>query len=67
MLWIGESTASLDTTYTLQEIVSQVQKLTRKDIQEVARRIFDEARINLALIGPLEKGQERILNQLRLP
>ncbi len=66
MLWIGEATASLDKTYTLDEVIRQVNKLKPEDIQEAAKYIFKEKKINLAIIGPL-KGQERnIAGQLSM-
>jgi len=67
MFWIGESTTSLDKTYTLDEIIKEVNKVRREDIRKVARYIFKEKSLNLALIGPLKASQEKIYRQLRLP
>ncbi len=66
MLWIGEPTASLDKTYTLNDIIKEVNKVRREDIQKAARYIFKEKSLNLALIGPLKDNQEKIYNQLHL-
>lgn len=66
MLWIGESTVILDKTYALDEIIKAINKLKRQDLREAAKYIFQEKKINLAIIGPL-KGQERnITKQLRM-
>jgi predicted Zn-dependent peptidase len=64
MLWIGEPTASLDKTYTLDEIIKEVNKVASQDLRETARHIFKEEKANLALIGPLKEKQEKIYNLL---
>jgi len=66
MLWIGETTASLDKTYSLSDIIKEVNRINREDIREVAKLIFKERNLNLALIGPLKENQKKIYNQLRL-
>lgn len=60
MSWIGESTASLDKTYSLEEVISNMEKVKIGDITEAARQIFNENSLNLALIGPLKGRQENI-------
>jgi predicted Zn-dependent peptidase len=64
MLWIGESTATLDKTYSLEEIVKEVNRVKREDVREVAKCIFKEENLNLALIGPIKSSEEKIRNQL---
>ena len=66
MLWIGESTATLDKTYSLKDIIKEVRKIKRQDIQQVAKYIFQEKKLNLALIGPIKDSQHVIYEQLRL-
>jgi len=66
MLWIGESTATLDKVYSLEDIISEVKKIKREDIQQVARYIFQEKKLNLALIGPLKDSQQLIYGELHL-
>lgn len=36
----------------------EIKKITSKDVQNIAKEIFDESRINLALIGPMENEKE---------
>jgi predicted Zn-dependent peptidase len=64
MLWIGETTSCLNKTYTLSEIIKEVNRIKREDIREVAQGIFQERKINLALIGPLEGNKDKIYRQL---
>lgn len=66
MLWIGECTAVLDKTYSLKDIVKEVNKVKRKDLQEVAQRIFKDENLNLALIGPLKDRDRYIYKQLKI-
>jgi predicted Zn-dependent peptidase len=66
MLWIGESTAALDKTYALNDIIKEAGKVKRQDIRAVARSIFKEQGLNLALIGPLEDKTKEIESQLQL-
>lgn len=64
MLWIGESVATLDRTYSLAEVVKEVNQVGRRQIREAARCLFRNARLNLALIGPLQERQDRIRKEL---
>jgi len=67
MLWMGEYGLMLDRVSTLNEVVREVNKVTRKDVQEVARHLFKEENLNLALIGPLKDKEPRIRSMLHIP
>lgn len=60
MLWIGETTATLDRTYSLADIVREVNKATRDDIRNAARQIFNRANLSIALIGPIKESEALI-------
>ena len=66
MFWIGESTSTLDTTYSLAQIIREVNKIKREDLRVAARNILKEENLNLALIGPLKGSEQHILSQLHL-
>jgi predicted Zn-dependent peptidase len=66
MLWIGESTVTLDKIYTLADIIREVSRVGREDIRSVAKDVLKEESLNLALIGPLKDKQEKIRRQLVL-
>lgn len=66
MLFIGESTTLLDKTYSLKDIIKGVEAVSRKDIQAVATRIFEERKINLAIIGPLASQEAEIAKILHI-
>jgi predicted Zn-dependent peptidase len=66
MLWMGESMACLDKVYTLKEVIKEVNKVDIEDLRKVAQQIFKHEKINLALIGPLEKEKKMIYAKLNL-
>ena len=66
MLWIGESTAALGHVLSFKEVVKKINRVRSKDIREVAKSIFKEKSLNLALIGPLKNSEQVIYNQLHL-
>lgn len=66
MLWIGETTSTLDKTYTLEDIIRDIKRIYREDVREVARSLFNERKINLALIGPVKDKEKDIFNQLKI-
>ena len=66
MLWIGEYTTCLGRAYTLSEIIREVDKVRREDVRLAARAIFQERKLNMALIGPLQQAEDKIYKELRL-
>lgn len=66
MLWIGESAVTLDKVYTLHDVIKEVKALKRSDIRQVAQHIFQEGKLNCALIGPLQGKEQDIYNVLRM-
>jgi predicted Zn-dependent peptidase len=66
MLWMGESVACLDKAYSLEQVIQEVNRVHLEDIRVVARQIFKQEIINLALIGPLEKSEKQIYGKLNL-
>jgi predicted Zn-dependent peptidase len=66
MLWMGESVACLDKVYSFEQIIKEVHKVSLEDVRAVARQIFQEGIINLALIGPRSKSEKQIYSKLNL-
>jgi len=66
MLWMGESIACLDKVYSLDQIIKEVNRVCLEDVRLVARQIFRQEIINLALIGPLGKDEKQIYHKLNL-
>ena len=62
MLAMGEELLSLDRTFSPDEILEQIDKISSKDLQEVSKQIFRKEKLNLAVIGEIEdKTIERII------
>lgn len=66
MFWIGETTSALDKTYTLRDIIEEVNKIKRRQLQEAAEQIFINKKLNLAIIGPVKNKEKIILDNLRM-
>lgn len=66
MLWMGESVACLDRVYSLEQIIKEVNNVSPLQVRTVARQIFEDKSINLALIGPLEKSEKQIYEKINL-
>ncbi|HTY45345.1 MAG TPA: pitrilysin family protein [Patescibacteria group bacterium] len=66
MLWIGETTATLDKVYSLEDLIKEIRKTTIADVQEAGRQIFTEEAMSLALIGPLARSQKDIAARLHV-
>ncbi|MCM8800469.1 MAG: insulinase family protein [Candidatus Omnitrophica bacterium] len=64
MLWVGEMLTTLDRIYTFEDTVKQLEKITPQQIREVAKLLFKQERLKLALIGPLKDKEEEILKKL---
>jgi predicted Zn-dependent peptidase len=60
MLWVGESVIALNKTYTLGDIIKEVDKVSRQDLMRLSRGIFKKNKVNLALIGPLKEQEKEI-------
>jgi predicted Zn-dependent peptidase len=64
MLWIGESTTSLDKIYSLSQVIREVNKVEIADLKQAAKLIFKKENLNLALIGPFKSKEEHIHKEL---
>ncbi|MFA5311102.1 MAG: pitrilysin family protein [Candidatus Omnitrophota bacterium] len=66
MLWIGETTATLEKIYSLEEIINEVNRISKEDIFKCARFLFKEDNLSLSLIGPLKGAEDKIYKRLNL-
>lgn len=58
--WYGEKLLLEGKIETPDEVFKKIEKVSISDIERVANRVFDENKINLAVIGPYE-NEERFL------
>ena len=63
MLWMGEYMSADGRILTPGEILGKIDKITPDDIRRVAKRVFNDAGLNLALIGPINKAEERSISE----
>ncbi|MDD4941783.1 MAG: hypothetical protein PHE65_07770, partial [Candidatus Omnitrophica bacterium] len=66
MLWIGETTATLDRTFCLEDVMREVRKVSAEDIRIVGRMLFKTERVNFAMIGPWKNKEQSVKAWCRL-
>jgi Predicted Zn-dependent peptidases len=65
MLWLGEKIASNEKELDVNKIMEKVASINKDDIMRVARDIFKDESMNLAVIGPI-KDESRLKGALHL-
>lgn len=63
MLWMGEYMSADGKIPAPSEILGKIDKITPDDLMRVAKRIFNNAGLNLALIGPINKPDEKRISE----
>lgn len=67
MLWLGENFLTLDKVLYAQEVIRAVEHVTAEEVSRIAKGIFKQTKLNLAVIGPLKhKEEEYIKKEMRL-
>ena len=66
MLWAGENMVCLGRCKTPEEVTAKVESVTAENLKQVAKKIFSESALSLAVVGPeataLEKDCQKILS-----
>ncbi len=63
MLWMGDHMITEKKIPTPQEILDEIEKVTPDGITRVANRVFKDSHLNLALIGPIKKADEKRISE----
>lgn len=63
MLWMGDHMITEEKIPTPQEILGEIERVTPDDIVRVANRVFKDSHLNLALIGPIKKEDEKRISE----
>jgi len=63
MLWMGEYMSADGKIPAPAEILGKIDRITPDDLRRVAKRIFNDAGLNLALIGPINKSEEKRISE----
>lgn len=64
MLWIGESLVARNKTLSTKQIFKIFEQIKRSDIKRIAQELFVKDKLNLAIVGPLQKEQEQKISTL---
>lgn len=64
MLWMGEHLITERKIPTPRDILDEIEKVTSDDIMRVANRVFRNSHLNLALIGPIKKSDEKRISEV---
>ncbi len=65
MLWFGEKVVTGEADFNIKRIVSAVDSVSSHDVRRVARDIFKDNNLNLAVIGPV-RDKKRIEKTLHI-
>ena len=66
MLWVGEQEIALKRIKSQRDILKEVNKVTIEDLKRVAKDIFRNNKLSLAVVGPLpSQSQEEIVDLLK--
>ncbi|MDD4879750.1 MAG: pitrilysin family protein [Candidatus Omnitrophica bacterium] len=64
MLWMGEHLSAEGKIPTPQEVVAEIEKITPDDVRRVAKRIFGDRHLNMAVIGTADKSEEKNISEV---
>jgi predicted Zn-dependent peptidase len=67
MVWLGEMAVALEKIYRPEEILAKINAVTLEDLRKVAKKIFNQTNLNLAVVAPLkDKAAEEVSKRLAL-
>lgn len=64
MLWIGSVVISDDKVKTVKDVMNRIKAVRIEDLQRVAAHVLAANRVNVSIIGPLTKEQEKDINRI---
>ncbi|HID86684.1 MAG TPA: insulinase family protein [Anaerolineae bacterium] len=64
--WLGSQELLTGEVLTVDEVVERIDAITAEELQRVAQELFRPDRLNLAVIGPFEEGEDRFQALLNL-
>ncbi|NQT06042.1 MAG: insulinase family protein [Candidatus Omnitrophica bacterium] len=67
MLWMGDKLIAKDINYNTDEIIDSINMVTPDMVMELAKKIFRPNNMNISLVGPISKKDQRgIINRLKV-
>ncbi|MBI3252023.1 MAG: insulinase family protein [Candidatus Omnitrophica bacterium] len=64
MLWAGETLVCLGRCLTPEEVIRKAGRVTAEDLRRVARGLFRDQALNLAVVGPVKPGSEKDFSRI---
>ena len=64
MLWMGGGVISNDQVKSMADVIKKIKAVTRADIKRVAQEILNPQKLNVAIIGPMNEGQQKQIRSL---
>lgn len=61
MIWTGEKLIAKDINYNADEIIDSINLVTPEMVMELAKKVFKTNNMNVAIVGPLSKKDQRHL------
>jgi predicted Zn-dependent peptidase len=58
--WVGSQEMLLDQVLTVDEVIDIIDRITAEDVQRAADRIFADERLSLAVVGPVDAGNQLV-------
>ena len=62
--WLGAQEILTGKIMTVDEITAKIDAMTVSDIRRVAERLLQPDKLNLAVVGPIDKSEEKFLSLL---
>jgi len=67
MLWMGDKLIAKDINYNTDEIIDSINMVTPEMVMELAKKIFRQNNMNISLVGPIsKKDQKGIISRLEV-
>lgn len=63
--WVGRQEILEDRVLSVDEVLAAVDAVTAEDVQRMARKLFREEKLNLAVVGPYENAEEQFRSLLK--
>ncbi len=64
--WLGAQETLTGKIMTVEDITGRIDSITLTDIRRVAQRLLFTEKLNLAIVGPIEKRENEFLNLLKI-
>ena len=64
--WLGGQELLLECIMTVDEVIAKIDAVSPDDLKNIAQHLITSDKLNLAVVGPVRKGEERLESLLKL-